>query len=418
MSKSIVILGAGTGGTIMANRLRKIYRSEEASITIVDQNNRHIYQPGLLFVPFGLYTAEDIVRPRGKQLHKGIEYIQATIDKLDAGGKTVALGNGTILSYDLLIIATGATLLPEETEGLTGPGWGEKIFDFYTLEGATALGEKLKTVDRGDVVVSLVELPIKCPVAPLEFVFLADWYFTERGVRDNINLKFVTSLDAVFTRPVAAEHLSGLLAEKNIDVVTDFNTGEVDGEQGKLISYDEREVDFDLLVTVPLHGGAEFIGEVEGLGDPLNFVMADNHTMQAKNFPNIFAIGDAANLPTSKAGSVTHFEADVLVDNIVAYLAGKELTGSFDGHANCFVETGFNKALLIDFNYETEPLPGRFPFAAGPLPLMKESRLNHLGKLMFAPMYWNMLLPGHHMPGIPTDMPVSGKKFQQEQTQE
>jgi len=415
MEKSIVILGAGTGGTIMANRLRKKYRPDQASITIVDQNDQHIYQPGLLFVPFGIYSPEDIVRPRGKQLHKGIDYIQSSIDTMDATDKSVTLGNGSVLSYDVLIIATGSELLFGETEGLTGEGWRETIFDFYTLDGATALAEKLKTVESGNVVVSLTDLPIKCPVAPLEFTFLADWYFAERGVRDNINLTFVTSLDAVFTRPVAAEHLGKLMAEKNIQVVSEFNTGEVDGASGKLISFDEREVPFDLLINIPLHGGASFIEHVPGLGDPLNFVIADNHTMQAKNYPDIFAIGDAANLPTSKAGSVTHFEADVLVDNIEAHLAGEELGGSFDGHANCFVETGFNKALLIDFNYETEPLPGRFPFAGGPMPLMKESRLNHLGKLMFHPIYWNMLLPGHHMPGIPTDMPVSGKKFPSEQ---
>lgn len=411
MSKSIVILGAGTGGTIMANRLRKKYKPDEASITIIDENDQHVYQPGLLFVPFGIYRPEDIVRPRGKQLHKGIEYIQSTIESLDALEKSVRLGNGNTVSYDLLIIATGVQLLFEETEGLTGPGWRENVFDFYSLEGSTALAEKLKTFKGGDVVINLTEMPIKCPVAPLEFAFLADWYFTERGIRDKVNLTYVTSMDAVFTKPVAAEHLGKLMDEKNIKVVTEFNTGEVKGREGKLLSWDERVVDFDLLITVPLHGGAHFIENVPGLGDPLNFVAVNTHTMQSKAFPDIFAIGDAASLPTSKAGSVTHFEADILVENIAAYLAGGAISGSFDGHSNCFVETGFHKALLIDFNYETEPLPGRFPFAGGPMPLMKESRFNHLGKLMFQPMYWNMLLPGHHMPGIPTDMPISGKKF-------
>jgi sulfide:quinone oxidoreductase len=415
MGNAIVILGAGTGGTIMANRLRKKYKPNEATITVIDQNDRHIYQPGLLFVPFGIYQPEDIVRPRGKQLHKDIDYIQASIDALDVEGKSVSLGNGQSVSYDLLIIATGTRLLPEETEGLTGTGWRENIFDFYTLEGAVALHDKLANFEGGDVVVGLIDLPIKCPVAPLEFTFLADWYFTERGIRDEVNLTYVTSLDAVFTKPVAAEHLGKLMAEKNINVVTDFVTGEVNGADGKLVSFDEREVPFDLLVTIPLHGGADFVEGVPGLGDPLNFVKVDTHTMQSTAYPDIFAIGDVASLPTSKAGSVTHFEADVLVDNIVDHLAGSEISGSFDGHANCFIETGFNKALLIDFNYETEPLPGRFPFAGGPMPLMKESRLNHIGKLMFHPVYWNMLLPGHHMPGIPTDMPTSGKKFPQPQ---
>lgn len=411
MTTSIVILGAGTGGTIMANRLRKKYSEAEATITVIDENDQHLYQPGLLFIPFGIYQPEDIIKPRSKQLHKGIRYIQSPIKALDAAQKAVTLENGQSVLYDLLIVATGAQLLFDEIEGLTGPGWRDTVFDFYTLEGATALAKKLQEFEGGRLVVNLTELPIKCPVAPLEFAFLADWFFTQRGIRDKVEITFVTSLDSVFTKPIAAEHLSQMMGQKNIRVVSEFNTGEVRGAEGKLVSFDEREVEFDLLVTIPPHGGASFIEDVPGLGDPLNFVVVNQQTMQSKAYPEIFAIGDVASLPTSKAGSVTHFEADKLVENIASFLDGEPLSAMFDGHANCFIETGFHKALLIDFNYETEPLPGHFPFAASPLPLLKDSRLNHLGKLMFKPMYWNMLLPGHHMPMIPADMPTSGKKF-------
>ena len=124
----------------------------------------------------------------------------------------------------------------------------------------------------------------------------------------------------------------------------------------------------------------------------------------------MFAIGDATNVPTSKAGSVTHFEGETLIENIGRFLDGRELTGSFDGHANCFIETGFHKALLIDFNYEVEPLPGRFPEPhVGPLPLLKESRLNHLAKLAFQSIYWHVLLPGRDMPGISSQLQLAGK---------
>jgi sulfide:quinone oxidoreductase len=140
----------------------------------------------------------------------------------------------------------------------------------------------------------------------------------------------------------------------------------------------------------------------------LNFVPTDEHTLQSKAAPNVFVIGDAANVPTSKAGSVTHFEGEVLVENIRRYLAGDPLDQSFDGHTNCFIETGFHKALLIDFNYDTEPLPGHYPTRVG-LPLLAESRLNHLGKLMFQWFYWHGLLPGRDIPGISSAMPDSGK---------
>ncbi len=318
------------------------------------------------------------------------------------------LTDGGTLDYDVLVVATGAILIPEETEGLTGPGWMDKVFTFYTPEGSAALEAALATFDGGRVVVNVIDMPIKCPVAPLEFCFLADWYFTERKMRDKVQLTYVTPLDNAFTKPVAARQLAGMLAEKNIELVTEFNTGEVDGAEGKLVSFDGREVPFDLAVVIPAHGGAEYVGRSAGLGDELNFVPTDRRTLQSHASPNIFVIGDAADVPASKAGSVTHFEGDTLVENIVHFLAGEELEAVFDGHANCFIETGFHKALLIDFNYETEPLTGHFPSKVG-LPLLKESRLNHLGKLMFQWFYWHSLLPGRDIPGINAAMPTSGK---------
>ena len=165
---------------------------------------------------------------------------------------------------------------------------------------------------------------------------------------------------------------------------------------------------FDLAVVIPLHGGAEYVGRSPGLGDDLNFVPTDQRTLQSEAAPNVFVIGDATNVPASKAGSVTHFEGETLVDNIDRFLAGEELVAGFDGHANCFIETGFKKAMLIDFNYDTEPLPGHYPTTVG-MPLLQESRLNHLGKLMFQWFYWHSLLPGRDIPGIHGDMPTSGK---------
>jgi sulfide:quinone oxidoreductase len=400
MTARIVILGAGTGGTIMANRLRRALDADEAEITVVDRDDQHVYQPGLLFVPFGLADADSIVRPRRRQLHPDVTFTTGEVDRVEATANTVHLADGSTLAYDVLIVASGARLALDETEGLTGPGWRETVFDFYTREGAKRLAAALEQFDGGRLVVNFVDLPIKCPVAPLEFAFLADWFLTERGVRDRTELAFVTPLDGAFTKPTASRALSGLLAEKHIELVTEFNAGEVDGAAGVLRSYDAREEPFDLLVTVPLHAGADYIDRSRGLGDETGFVRTNPHTLQAAVAPNVFAIGDATSLPTSKAGSVTHFEADTLTENVLRHLRGDELTGSFDGHANCFVETGFGKALLIDFNYEVEPLPGRFPFEHAGLPLLRESRANHLGKLLFQWVYWHVLLPGRDVPGI------------------
>ncbi len=405
-SPRIVILGGGTGGTLTANRLHKALPS--AAITVVDENDRHVYQPGLLFVPFGMAQPGEIVRPRSDQLHRGVGYHQSGIDHVDIDAKVVHLSDRSRLGYDVLVVATGSRLVPEETEGLTGPGWMERVFTFYDLEGAAALAARLATFERGRLVVNVVDMPIKCPVAPLEFCFLADWFFHERGIRDQVEITYVTPLDGAFTKPTASATLGGMLDERGIELVTEFNTGEVDGSGGRLVSYDEREVPFDLAVVVPVHSGAAYVGRSPGLGDDLDFVPTDEHTLQSKASPEIFAIGDAANLPVSKAGSVTHFEGEVLVGNIERFVRGQPLDASYDGHANCFIETGFHKAMLIDFNYDTEPVAGHYPSAVG-MPLLKESRLNHLGKLMFQWFYWHALLPGRDIPGIGPDMPITGK---------
>ena len=402
-----MILGGGTGGTITANRLRRTL-PESMDITVVDSNNHHIYQPGLLFVPFGLAEPDHLIRPRDRQLHHGIEYMDAVVESVDIAGSRVHFSGGRTAEYDVLVIATGAVLMPEETEGLDVSGARPNMFTFYSLDGARALRDALATFTAGRIVVNVVDMPIKCPVAPLEFCFLADWFFRERGIRDAVALTYVTPLDGAFTKPVASQRLGELLAAKGIEVVTEFNTGTVDGDAGRLVSYDDREVPFDLAVVVPLHGGAAYVGRSDGLGDELHFIPTDMQTLQSTVAPNVFVIGDAAGLPVSKAGSVTHFEGEVVTENIRRFLAGERLDASYDGHANCFIETGFGKAVLIDFNYDTEPLPGHYPGPVG-LPLLRESHLNHLGKLMFEWFYWHALLPGHAIPGISSEMPAAGK---------
>jgi len=408
MDPRIVILGGGTGGTLTANRLRRAL-DPGATITVIDENDQHVYQPGLLFVPFGLADPDDIVRPRHLQLHDGIDYHQSAVDRVDVDADEVTLADGTVLGYDVLVVASGSRLMPEETEGLTGPGWMRKVFTFYDLAGATALGAALADFSGRRLVINVVDLPIKCPVAPLEFCFLADWHFHERGIRDQVDITYVTPLDGAFTKPTASEALRGMLRERDIALVTEFNTGEVDGAGGRLIGYDGRVVPFDLAVVVPAHSGAAYVSRSPGLGDELDFVLTDPHTLQSRVKANVFALGDAAGLPASKAGSVTHFEGEVLVENIERFLRGASLDASYDGHANCFIETGFHKAMLIDFNYDQEPVGGHFPTPVG-MPLLKESKLNHLGKLMFEWFYWHALLPGRNIPGVSSEMPTSGKR--------
>ena len=312
------------------------------------------------------------------------------------------------LTYDYLIIATGSQIVPEETPGLAEDEWRKRIFDFYTVDGAVALHKFLRTWEGGRLVLNVAEMPIKCPVAPLEFLFLADCYFHEQGIRDRVELTFVTPLPGAFTKPIAAQRLGDILEEKGINVVTEFNIERVDPDEKAIYSYDETKVEYDLLVSVPVNMGSDVI-ERSGMGDDLNFVPTEKHTLKAQEFDNVFVLGDATDLPSSKAGSVAHFQVDVFIENFLRYIDGLELQPTFDGHANCYIESGFGKGFLIDFNYDVEPLPGMFPLpGVGPFSLLQESRVNHWGKMMFRWMYWNILLKGKELP-IPAQMSMAGK---------
>ena len=393
----------------MANKMRKELSRDEWIITVVDQEKRHYYQPGFLFIPFGYYRKDDVIKPKQNFLPVGVNAVYQKIDRIDKDNNKVILSNGEILQYDILIIATGTRITPEETPGLKGELWHKKIFDFYTIEGAEALARFFKTWEGGRLVVDIADNPIKCPVAPLEFVFFADGFFTERGLRDKVSISYVTPLSGAFTKPRSSKLLGSLLESKNIEMVTDFFLSEVDNENRIIKDFGGREVEFDCLVTVPLHSGDQVIG-TSGLGDEFNFVRADKLTLQSLVKENVFVLGDAGNFPTSKAGSVVHFQADILTENLMCYIEERPFTGKYDGHSNCYIETGHGKGALIDFNYDTEPLPGYFPFPGiGPFSLLKESRLNHYGKLIFRWIYWHILLKGKEMP-IDTHMTMAGKK--------
>jgi len=407
--KKLLILGGGTAGTIMANKLNRALDKEEWDITIVDREKTHHYQPGYLFIPFGIYNKQDVEKPKANFFPPGVHVIFSEIEKIEAEENKVILDGGKVLPYDYLVVATGTHSRPDETPGLTGPNWYKNIFDFYTLEGALALKQHLKSWEGGKLVVAITEIPFKCPVAPLEFVFLAEAFFSEKGIRDKVDITLVTPLPGAFTKPLATKMLSQLLVEKNINVVTDFYIEKVDNEKNTLVSYDEQEVPFDLLTIVPMNMGSEMISR-SGLGDDMNYIPTDKHTLQSKAHQNIFVLGDAADLPTSKAGSVAHFSADIVYENLLSSIEGRPMTASFDGHANCYIETGYGKGALIDFNYDTEPLPGTFPLPGiGPFDLLKNTRVNHYGKIMFRWIYWHILLKGKELP-VESEMTMAGKR--------
>jgi len=383
---------------MMANKLAKALPEDGWKIVVIDRDDQHVYQPGLLFLPFGMYKRDDLIKRRTQLVDRRVELRLAEVERVAPDEQAIHFKRGDKLTYDVLIVATGSRVLPEQTEGLTAEGWRDTAFDFYTLEGALGLAHKLADWPGGRLVVNVVEMPIKCPVAPLEFVFLAEAFFRKRGIRDKVEIVYATPLEGAFTKPRASAALGDMLTKRGIEVVGDYSLARVDGGKRAMTSYDGRELGYDLLVTTPLHSGSEVLARSQ-MTDAGGWFPTDKHTLQSPHFPNVFALGDATDLPTSKAGAVAHFQSEVLFENVLRFIDGKPPEPAFDGHANCFIETGDGKAMLIDFNYETEPLPGRFPLpGVGPFTLLGESELNHWGKLAFKWVYWNVLLAGKELP--------------------
>ena len=414
--KSIVILGAGTGGTLVANMLRSQLSDKDWSITIIDKGTQHLYQPGLLFLPFQLYgytDESDIVRPIRKPLPERVGFVQAEVRLIDRQQRKVETTEGDY-AYDFLVSALGCYIAPHEVEGLA-ESMGRGVHTFYDLQGALDFRQPLAEMRAGRLVVDIAEMPIKCPVAPIEFCFLADYYFEQRGVRDDIEITLVTPYTGAFTKPVANRILSQVAQEKRIDVVPNFAIESVDAEHKVIRAFDGNVVNYDMLCSIPPNLGPDVADDSE-LGDGAGYFLTDPRTLQARKAERIYVLGDNSNVATSKAGSVAHFEAETVVENILREIDGETPLPSFDGHANCFVETGHHKAMLLDFNYDVEPLQGDFPMPGfGPFSLLQESYINHMGKIAFDWVYWHMLLPGYlpHVPMLPAHMSFLGKDLNQ-----
>ena len=404
--KNLVVLGYGAGGTMVATKLREKLEESEWKITVIDRDWQHHYQPGWLFIPFGIYTQEECVKPKLDFVLKGIDFVLDEVTNIDPVKKRIKTKKGHY-DYDWLVVATGCRIMPGEVEGMIEGRRGD-IQDYYTPEGAVALHKKWKYFKKGRIVLNIAEMPIKCPVAPLEFIFMADWFFTVNGVRKDIELELVTPLSGAFTKPMASAALTKLCEEKNIKITPNFDIAEVNASAKIITSAKGDEVNYDLLVAIPPNFGAQVIIDSE-IGDPMGYIDTDNGTLKAKKYENMYVVGDATNVPTSKAGAVAHYESDIIVMNLIRELDGQEPLPEFDGHSTCFIVTGYEKASLIDFNYKVEPLPGKYPFPGlGPFTLLGESYVNYWGKMMFKWVYFNMMLKGKELPLEP-QMFMAGK---------
>jgi sulfide:quinone oxidoreductase len=361
----------------VANLLAKKLRPSEAQIALVSASSRHLYQPGWLYVPFGRQDPRALSRPLRSLLRKRVQLRAGKVTGLDAGKQMVALESGERLGYDYLVIATGSVITPEDV-----PGFAEGAHHYFTEEAAFRLHAALEEFQGGTIVVGVGGLPHKCPVAPLEFTFLLEEYLTHHKLRDKTEIIYTYPINRPFTIQTVSEVVEPLLEQRGIKVETFFNLEEVLPEQRLVRSLEGTELKYDLLIMTPPHRGAPFL-QGHKIADAQGWVETDRATLQAGEYPNIWAIGDTTDLPISKAGSTAHFEAHVVVERLAAALRGitpDPRHAEYEGHVMCFLEAGYGKASLLDFDYN------RAPKVAEP------NAIVHYQKMAFNKAYW-LLVP-------------------------
>ena len=370
MRNDILVLGGGVGGTLVANLIAKEL-GEQARITLVDSTGVHVYQPGFLYVAVGQEKPSALKRDEARLLRRDIKLVVDSATLIDPAACKVVLKSGHTLRYDELVIATGSRTAMAEVPGALG------AHDFYTLEGAMRLSKSLQGFDGGTIVIGVAGIPYKCPPAPVEFAFLLDDYLRARRIREKTQLKLLSPLNRAFTIEATSKLVQPILAERDIELTGFFNVESVDPIAKTVTSMEGETVEYDLLVLVPPHRGQKVI-EDSKLGDERGWIPVDKNTLKHAQFENIWAIGDATDIPISKSGSVAHYEANVAAAEIVAAVKGEPPPQHvYDGKVMCFLETGQGRATTISFDYQHPPV--------SPTP----ARRWHWAKALFNKTYWH-----------------------------
>ena len=382
--KRILILGGGVGGTLTANllvkKLRRQLKSGEVTITVVDQTGQHTYQPGFMYIAMGGERADRLQRPERGLLDSRVALVVGEVEKVDEPTQTVQLADGLTLGYDYLVLATGSRIVPEAIEH-----FDTEAQHFYSADAALELRKALDAFTGGRIVVAIAGMPYKCPPAPLEVSFLIESELRQRGLREQSEVHFCSPIGRAFTIETVSEMVTPIFEAKGIEVHTFFNVEAIDPERKVVKSLEGEELPYDLLILVPPHKGEQFLIDSGLAPAPGGWLPTDRATLQVGGRPNVFALGDATDLPLSKAGSTAHFEAPVVTERIVAAIEGREVDhkhGDYLGKVMCFFEIGDGKGTLLQFDYEHPPRPP------------KPNQLWHLGKIVFNKTYWHTVPKG------------------------
>jgi sulfide:quinone oxidoreductase len=382
--KRVLVLGGGVGGTLTANlvsrKLKKRIAAGEVEVTVVDSTGQHVYQPGFMYIAMGGERAKNLSRPERSLLDSRVNLVVATATNIDVEGQVVELDNGDRLNYDQLVLATGSRILPERIEH-----FAEEAHHFYSAKAAAKLRKALDAFTGGKIIVGIAGMPYKCPPAPLEVSFLIESELRDRGLRDKTEMHYCSPIGRAFTIESVSEMATPILEEKGIELHTFFNVEEIDPATKVVKSLEGEDLPYDLLILVPPHAGAQLVIDAGLASAPGGWLPTDRHTLKVGDRPNVFALGDATDLPLSKAGSTAHFEAPVVAEQVAAAIEGRAPSGkhaNYEGKVMCFFEVGDGKGTLLQFDYDHPPKPP------------KPGRVWHLGKIVFNKTYWQTVPKG------------------------
>jgi sulfide:quinone oxidoreductase len=382
----LVILGGGSAGTMVANKMRRRFSKDELEIIVIERSETHMYQPGYTLLCFDLVEPEDLMRPTRDQFLDGINLIIDEAIKVDSANNKVETKDHGSISYDYLVVASGCKLVYEEPEGAQeAVKKGGDLFVFYTFDGALKMRDALKEIDGGTIVSLITDLPIKCPAAPIKFIAMAEDMMRRAGKRDKFRFIITSPMPKCFSREPYASKLSKMFEDREIEVVANYVPAEIDHEKKIIRGYDGRELRYNLCSFTPSHEGEQVVQDSEGIGDATGYVTADKHFMNSKHIANIFTIGDASDFPTSKTASGARKQAVILANRLSALMKGKPMSDkdSYDGEIICPILTRDKRVMFAHFNYTDSISPAQ------------ESYLNWVIKVyMLRGIYFNLMMPG------------------------
>ncbi|GMQ84131.1 MAG: FAD/NAD(P)-binding oxidoreductase [Gammaproteobacteria bacterium] len=368
----VLVVGGGTGGTIVANnlarRLAPEIRNGKAWITMLSASDKHMYQPGLLYVAFGQMMPDELYRDQVSLLETSIDFHVDPVEKFELDKNQIKTKSGKVYSYDVLVIATGSRTMSREI-----PGLEEGSETFYTETGAVHMFKSLRQFKGGKVAI-VVGVPHKCPIAPVEVTFALHDYFKERGIRDKVEIKYHYPINRIHSIENVAIWAKPEFDRMGIKYETLFNVEEVDAENKIVKSMEGSEYKYDMLVSIPEHHGMEVIEKNE-LGQN-GWIPTDRYQLTMEGHDNVYIVGDTTNLPVSKTGSAAHFEAEVIAENIASIVKIGTPVTDYDGKVYCFIEAGKDKATYAMFNYLNPP------------DLRPANKPMHWFKMSYNKMYW------------------------------